>query len=206
MDTKLKWIITLMGFCVIIISNSCGKLCLEGPSAAFNFQIGVRAYPDKDSIRVGDTVWLEVNAPTHLIDRNTNKVIDYSGAENLGSAIGFIKLLGKNNAKDAANNFNYYLIKGLSLNNPSTEKIREYRFSESNNNYTFKLGIIPKEKGIFKIFVSNAANVYRKGDKCTKANFEINFGNTNQHLYFNNILAPDVDLQPGAGVYLFRVY
>lgn len=55
------------------------------------------------------------------------------------------------------------------------------------------------------MFVSNASNVFRKNNNCTKANFEINFKNTNQHLNLNKISFPDVDLSEGGGVYLFRV-
>lgn len=54
------------------------------------------------------------------------------------------------------------------------------------------------------MFVSNASNVFRKKN-CTKANFEINFKNTNQHLNLNKISFPDVDLSEGRSVYLFRV-
>jgi hypothetical protein len=54
------------------------------------------------------------------------------------------------------------------------------------------------------MFVGNAANVYREGN-CSKANFSINFKNTNQHLYFNEVSFPGVILPPGGGIYLFKV-
>lgn len=206
MDIKIKVGIILIGLYIIIISNSCGKNGLGCANTTYNFEIGVKAYPNRDSIRVGDTVWLEINVPTTLTDISSNTVVNYSGATNLGSAIGLIKLIGKNNAIGAANMFNYYLVKGININNPNTENTREYKFTENDNRYIFKLGIISKEKGAFKIFVSNATSVYRKNETCTKAGFEINFENTDQHLYLNKIIAPDVDLLPGGGVYLFKVY
>jgi len=55
------------------------------------------------------------------------------------------------------------------------------------------------------MFVSNASNIYRKNDNCTKANFGINFTATNQHLYFNEIVLPGVTLPAGGGIYLFKV-
>jgi hypothetical protein len=64
------------------------------------------------------------------------------------------------------------------------EQNRDYGFSEMNNEYKFKLGVIPKQTGTFAIGVDNAANVFRTNDKCTKASFFIKFANTNQHLYF----------------------
>lgn len=205
MAIKINWIVVL-GISTIIFLNSCGKNGLGCANTTYNFQIGVKAYPDRDSIFVGDTLWLKINGPTSLKDIESNRIVDYSGAENLGSAIGFAKLISNNNAIDAANSFNYYLIKGVNVSNPYINKVREYLFSESNNKYVFQLGIIPKEKGGFKVFVGSSANVYRKNDKFTKAYFKINFEDTNQHLYFNKIIAPDVDLQPGTGVYLFKVY
>jgi len=54
------------------------------------------------------------------------------------------------------------------------------------------------------MFVSNASNVYKNNDKCTKANFEINFKNTNQHLLLNQISFPDYHLTEGGGVYFSR--
>lgn len=150
MAIKINWIVVL-GISTIIFLNSCGKNGLGCINTTYNFQIGVKAYPNRDSIRVGDTVWLEINAPISLTDISSNTVVNYSGATNLGSAIGFIKLIGKNNAIGAANMFNYYLVKGININNPNTENTREYKFTENDNRYTFKLGIISKEKGAFKI-------------------------------------------------------
>ena len=66
-----------------------------------------------------------------------------------------------------------------------TDLLKEFRFEDNNGFYKFKLGIIAKKKGIFGLIFSNAANVYRKSDACTKAFFTINFIQTNQHYYLN---------------------
>ena len=86
-----------------------------------------------------------------------------------------------------------------------TTKFREFSFVEINQFYKFKLAIVPKFKGVFKLFVSNAANVYKTNDKCTKAGFVINFTNTNQHLYLNEVSFPGIIPPPGEGIYLLKV-
>lgn len=170
---------------------------------AYKFELGIRAYPDSESINVNDTIWLEINEPTTLMDLNTRKEINYGNAANLGSAIAFQKLSGTNefNVK-AADQFNYRLIEGVETNNADPSALREYLFQEKNGLYLFKLGVIPKNSGTFRLFFSNAANVYRNNDNCTKAFFILNFKNTNQHIYLFPGL---VDSLSGGGVYYFKV-
>lgn len=108
--------------------------------------------------------------------------------------------------KEAANDFVFLLAKGKTVNNPNINRIREYLFIETSSNYEFLLGIIPKRKGIFSIGLSNAANVYRKNDKCTKATYRIFFTDTDQHLYFiKQVFGVDPDAPPN-GTYCFKVF
>ena len=72
--------------------------------------------------------------------------------------------------------------------------------------YVFKLGIVPQQSGIFGIGFSNANNVYRKSDKCTKANFQIILENTRHHYYLNpNINRSNFDTAKPNGSYYFKV-
>src|SRR5699024_6572266 len=167
------------------------------------FEIGIKAYPDKDSIHVGDTIWFEINEPVRLSDINTKEKINYGGAVNLGSAIGFGNYTRSNSVKTAANSFKYILDKGTKVRNPNIEQIRDFRFIQQGNRYLFKLGVIPQDTGVFGVGFSNAQNVYRKDDECTKALFIINFKNTNQHYYLNPNINDNTDL-PG-GSYFFKV-
>lgn len=179
---------------------------LDCRETVYNFEMGIKAYPDKDSINVGDTIWLEINEPTILKDVQTGNNVDFSGAANLGTAISFLKLIAVSVADDqAASKFKYVLIQGNEIPRADTLKYREFNFNELNGFYRFKLGIIPKEQGVFKLFVSNATSVIRKHDNCTKASFEINFKETNQHFYFNEVSFPGIVLSGKNGVYLFKV-
>ena len=153
----------------------------------YSFATNIKAYPDLDSIKVNDTIWLEYNTPTQLTDIVTNKIIDYSQAGNLGIGISYLELIGGNfndpGAIPAANFFDNILVIGTSVQNSQTDQVREFLFTETSGAYQFKMGIVPKKKGLFSIGIGDAANVYRKNDACTKAFFSITFKDTNQHLY-----------------------
>lgn len=206
MDTKYYTIAILFIIATATTFSKCQKGGLGCARTVYNFQMEIQAYPDNSSIKIDDTLWLEINAPTSLPDITKGKTVDYSGSKNLGTAIGFGQFFGKDSIKDAANLFEYKLINGREVNNPFTTKIREYLFDEQNGRYIFKLGIIPKEKGIFGIGFSNAANVFRKTDNCTKANFEMDFANTVQHFYLNpNINSSNTDTTRPSASYFFKV-
>jgi hypothetical protein len=152
----------------------------------FSFEIYSKAFPDSDSVFINDTIWFEINESASLKDFTSNRIVNFSNALNLGSAIGFDELLGNSQRKDAVSDFNYTLISGTEINSVNPARFKEYIFTEVSGRYIFQLGIIPKRTGIFRMGFSDAANVYRKNDNCTKANFKIYFKETNQHLYFND--------------------
>lgn len=205
MGIKILSIVALFIIAMTSIFSTCKKGGLGGcANTVYNFKIGVQAYPDKDSIRVGDTIWFEINTPTTLIDKGTNSFIDYSGTENLGSAIGFEKIINLTTFINSTNTFKYALVIGEEVQSLNPTLFKEYLFKEQNGKYVFKLAVVPKEIGIFGIVFGNAANVYRNVDKCTKASFEINFESTNQHYYLNPNFQGGAT--PNGGDYYFKVY
>ena len=156
---------TVLYLLVVLITTTnlkceCNKVvgCAEN---VYSFEIGVKAYPDIDSISVGDTIWVEIDNSVMLSDINSNKLIDYSNADNLGTSISFAKLISPDNViTETANLFTYKIVTGSEVLSLDSTKFREYIFAEINNRYMFKLGIIPTTKGVFKLFISNAANVF----------------------------------------------
>ncbi|HEV8083302.1 MAG TPA: hypothetical protein VGP55_08885 [Chitinophagaceae bacterium] len=212
MATKIYTVAILLIIAMTTTFSTCKKGVLGCSETVYNFKINIKAYPDLDSIHIGDTIWLEVNTPTDLKDISSSKVVNYSGAANFGTAISFLKFTGGsiNNpgAVYSANDFRYYIASGQQVNNPFVEGIREYLFVENNSLFKFKLAIIPNQNGIYSIGISDAANVYRKSDKCTKSYFEIDFANTNQHLYFlqNNRPGYLIEGSELTHLYCFKVY
>jgi hypothetical protein len=152
----------------------------------YSFNINARAYPDADSINIGDTVWIEINTSTTFIDNQSNQYVSFDRASNLSTVIGFLELLGNQQARDAANDFDVKIEKGMFRGNSTiANRFREYSIIEENGNYKLKIAIIPKKDGIYRISLSDAANVFRRGDDCSKAFFRLNFSGTNQHMYYN---------------------
>lgn len=62
--------------------SSCGKfICTD--SNTYSFQINMQVTPDKDSIHVNDTLYLEASVPTTFTDMRSGKQVDFSNAQNL---------------------------------------------------------------------------------------------------------------------------
>lgn len=183
MATSLKWV-TIALIYIVTVQATCKKR-IDCDSNVYSFNINATVRPDQDSINVNDTIWIELSESVNLKDNASGNTINYSNAENLGTAIGFTELLGNSQDRNAANEFNYMLLSGKEVGNSNVNLFREYIFDQINSSFVFKLGIIPKRRGVFRISLSSATNVFRKGDKCTKASFTLNFKETNQHLYYN---------------------
>lgn len=195
-------------FCMaslFIMHCGCKKLRLDCKTVKYNFQLPAKAYPDTDSIKIGDTLWLEIDEPTILKDGISSSNIDYSGTENLGTVIGFDQLLGVGKLVYAIDKFHVTAIKGQKLNQTTIDA--EYRFIEEDKRFKFKLAIQPKEAGVFRLIIGNSNNTYRKSDKCTKANFNIEFKDTQLHAYFYNVFDPNaiIDASNKGNVYYFKV-
>ena len=187
---------------LLFTKANCTKFPIDCANTIYSFELAVKAFPNKDTIGIGNTIWLEINEPTLIRDGITGEMIDYSGTSNLGSAVSFLywdKQL--NTWVESSSRFNYLLKKGIELR--KTSLVIEYRFIEENGHYLFKLGVIPKEIGLHVLLFSNSNNTYRNSDKCTKAGFTINFRNTDQHYY----LSPSYTGQTGlvGGDYYFFV-
>jgi hypothetical protein len=204
-NKKISALLFLITISAAGLHFQCNKRfdCRE---SIYSFAIAIKAYPDKDSINIGDTIWLEINEPTTLNDIQTGRMIDYSGAANLGTAIGIAELISANTTNTAGNTFfKFFIADGKEILRSDTNKFREYSFIEISNRYEFKLGLIPQKKGVYKMFISNASNVFRTTNKCTKAGFGITFKDTDQHFYLNEVSFPGIILSGKNGVYFFKV-
>lgn len=84
------------------------------------------------------------------------QTIDYSGATNLGSAMGLVNYSVPGILTNATNSFVFDLVYGSKVNSPNTNQIRAFLFEERDNRYLFKLGVIPQQKGIYGIGFSDA--------------------------------------------------
>jgi len=110
---------------VIIYFSSVYSSCRKGigcKEITYSFSTGIRAYPDSDSINVNDTIWVEFSNSTQLHDINLGVNIDFSGANNLGTSIDYLKFTGGSISNPgvvpAANDFDYNLVTGIFIPDP----------------------------------------------------------------------------------------
>jgi hypothetical protein len=190
------------------IFSTCKKGGLGCTNTVYNFKIPESITPDKDSIKTGDTLFLNVSTSSNLSDLQTGIVVNYSNTENLGNVVTLLRFSPMNMTAGAINNFNFHLLNGREVNAVDPLSQKDVLFAENNGDYIFSLAIIAKDTGRYALTIGDAANVYRKNDKCTKAGFAINFGNTDQHFYFLKEWRPDLTLDNNGKrhVYYFKVY
>lgn len=187
MATSINRVAVVFSIVIIAISATCRKNpdCVK---ETYSFTTEAKAYLDPDSININDTIWLEFDQPTVFRDNISGMSIDYSNAANLGFGVGFDKFIGGSisypGTIPAVSSFSVMVISGTELTSLQPDRIKSYNFSEIGGRYKFKIAIIARNTGIFAIAISNAANVYKRNNVCSKASFTIVFANTNQHLYF----------------------
>ncbi len=198
-------------FCCLIVALTTFSNCKRKYGCAetkYSFEIGASVLADRDSIRIGDTVWLKVQEPVRLNDLTSRAVIDYSKAANLGTLVSLYEFLSGTASRGAVLDFSFILKSGSIVNNnKDPASFKEFLFVEKNGFYIFELGLVANKVGRFVLTISDATNVYRTTDACTKASFAINFKQTNQHFYFIGQWRPDLTLddQGKKKVYYFKV-
>lgn len=181
---------------VVLINSGCPRPCID---AHYAFSIQSQFTPDKDSINIGDTIFLTSATPIKMKDTNSGSEINYSNAKNFGSNLYVVKLLSNSTAiNDAVFDFDYFSIKGRVYNDtsiPSPNRVQQLSYQESNSSYEVKIGIIPRNKGIYFLSVGNGLSTGRsKNRNCEKAEINITLNNTNQHFYFYSNWNPNGQL------------
>lgn len=184
MDTNFKNLFVVILISITTIYSTCHKPLL-GCESSYSFVLNPRVYPDKDTIFTGDTIWVGINSSDTFMDFMSNHPVKFDNAENLGTSMGFIKLMNASPIQlaDAVNDFNFILINGEEIKSPNVQLLKEYLIHEINGIYKFTLGIIPKSSGTYSFNLGNAANVFKTGQPCPKASFLMKLTQTNQHYY-----------------------
>lgn len=202
------YVITIFSLLAMIICfSACSpKSCVD---ASYHFTMNENFLPEKDSIRVGDTLWMNSSHSTTFIDLSSNKSVDFSNSL-LGSNIRILQFPeASTNVSGAVNNFIIVKIFGREIGNDNIPaENKGFYFEEINSNYTLKLGFVAKQKGIYVISVGNSLGVVQNNQGCSKADVEINNNNNNNHLYFYQNFFPGSTISDytRTHVYCFKVY
>ncbi len=195
---RITLFFVFVGF--VTMGGNCMKDCIK---QEYSFNIPLIAYPDLDSIRMGDTVWLDVSVPSTLTDEITGNSIEFTNATNLGLVISFQEVLSATNFRSAVEDFTFKLEIGKDGLNTNPALFKGYLMTESGGFYKLKIGFIAQTHGVFRFTVHNAPNVLRNNSNCEKAFFQVNFTNTDQHFY---LYPGGAGTPPGGGTYYFKVY
>lgn len=192
---------------VLLFFVACHKPCVPNH---YTFSIeSVLFTPNKDSIRIGDTVFLESVTPTKMMDNANGRTVDYSGANNFGSTLGIGEIIGINNIKDAVDSFSFKAIKGSIYSDPklSPTRVKQIKYLEENGYYRLSIAIIALKRGVYIISTSDMPDVVRKCDRSTIAMKISN--NADQHLhYLKDIYYGSTQIDPldSTHAYCFKVY
>jgi hypothetical protein len=202
---------------VILFTTTIGSTCKNKLICADNntytfINNYAKVYPDKDSIRVGDTLWTEIKMPTTLKDEQTNVMVDFSDAVSVGNTLGIGLFTGGSvndpGSTGAVDKFDYSVIMGQVINSSILNQKMQFTFAKINDSFFLKVRIISKAIGTYYLAISDDAGVHRRGDNCTKGSFEFRYANTDQHLYFyqNNRPGYIISEYEQRHMYCFKVY
>jgi hypothetical protein len=201
-----KYLIFIVGIALLFLS--CGKPCKE---VTYQFFMREAFIPERDSIHVGDTIYLEsVHATTFTDSLNGNNTqINFSNSL-LGSNLRVLQFPDTSTfVIGAIPDFNIAALNGMASGNdniPSENK--GFYYQEINSQYILRLQFIALKKGIYSISLGNSIGVIKGGQDCEKASFEIENSNVNNHLYFYQNWRPGyiINSYERTHMYCFKVY
>ncbi|MGH2565695.1 MAG: hypothetical protein ACRDE5_14360, partial [Ginsengibacter sp.] len=146
MATKIFTVAILLIIAMATTFSTCKKGGLGCANTVYNFQIGESMSPDKDSVHIGDTLFLKVFTSSTLNELQTGQLVDYSNTSNLGNVVTILRFIN-NQTPGAINDFSLTTLEGTKVGSIDPTSEQEFSFSESNDNYNFLLSIVPKDTG-----------------------------------------------------------
>jgi hypothetical protein len=185
---------------------SCGHHCVE---AKYYFSMTESFSPEKDSISLGDTLWVASSHPTTFLDSVTKAEIDFSNSQ-LGTPFEVLKFPDTaGNVIGAVNDFDFITKAGsLAGNDNIPTQNKGFIYEEIDNHYILEIGIVAKQKGVYGISLGDDISVTRKNKGCEKANIKIENANSDNHLYYYQNFRPDYVISDyeRTHIYCFKVY
>jgi hypothetical protein len=188
------------------IAASCNKNdtrpCTNG---GYAFAVTSEWNPQREIYNIGDTIFLNSSFSKSLLDLIGNFNVDYSNAKSIGGNITCFELDSvQHQVVGAVSKFIFVQTTGSVVDNPQLplEK-RNIFYQELNNSYNFKIGIIPKNKGLYAIFISNLNSQGIIGKNCTNADFANTLTNTNKNI---NLFQYAMNRLPASQFEIDRIY
>jgi hypothetical protein len=194
---------------LVLMNLTCNYECIDN---AFLFTTEFKVIPAKDSLHVGDTLWIESSTLTKMIDMPSNSEVLFDGAKELGSTFRVGELLGPNNMKDAVDKFNYIVYKGNLYTDGKVvpNRLKLFTYVEDNGTYKLSFAIICETAGLYALTLSDAINIYSpRHGSCGRATVHFKFNNNDKHIkylqdtYYKGYVIPDAVVESS---YCFRVF
>jgi hypothetical protein len=184
----------------------CRKPCRE-PDRLFS--INSNFLDEKESINVGDTLWLSCETSTTMTDKNRQTNIDFRNAENMATALHVADVAKFSSLqRGAIDSFGFIKITGdiYTDENLDPAGTKQIFFLEADSKYQFKVGIIAKKTGTYIFSIADIPTVFIKNKgKCGKASVEILNNNNNKHLYLFENVWGQLSTHDSAHSYCFKV-
>lgn len=178
------------------------------------FSLNLKVLPNTDSVRIGDTIWFEINEPTTLKDATTGNMIDYSGVDYLSTRVSFSRLSNGSFSAHSVNTFKFIDSTGVNMADTfgtsivdivDTTLSRVYRFDERGGFYGLVIGLVPRRTGIFSVSFSGSRASSSKVELCSSGLFLIQSGTgIDPHYKLNPLFTGDSNALRGD--YYFKVY
>jgi hypothetical protein len=197
----------ILVYLLIFFISSCKPTCIPDK---FSFLGGTVLFtPEKDSARIGDTIWVNVHLPKQYVFGSKN--VDLSAASNMVSQINFSANPQLDSIADAVDSFTFLSGQGQFLTDPLNSHGQiNINYIEGDSIYFFSMGIIPQRKGIY---ILTTLDLFQAEKKCIKAKIGIHVLNPDPHLhYLDGIYHPGSPYAPAPSEmdlthdYCFKVY
>jgi hypothetical protein len=130
--------------------SSCGLAPPYDCEKEYKFTIPFRLYPEKDTFRIGDTLWLESEIPPLLYDSISQQEYSLGSFKHIVYAR-FGRKDDSTQLSTGSSNFDYASLIGAcqrGIQGPSTEFRFNYRLNADLSN-SLKFYFIPKVKGLY---------------------------------------------------------
>jgi hypothetical protein len=162
---------------------TCNRECIDN---SFGFVVQVNVTPIKDSLSVGDTLWINSLSSTTMRDIDSSNKILFDHSPNMGYTLRTVKLLGAGATTGAINDFSFVIAEGGPiLGDAFIDEEKSFKFSEDSETYKLRFGMVCKTKGIYCLNISNGVNIYSpRHGSCGRATILFRLENVNQHLEY----------------------
>lgn len=162
----------------------------------YSFEFPMTISPSQDTFHIGDTIWCEMNLPNEILDKNSGEYIDFTDYE-LFYTLSMDRVDTNTLLHTPILDFDLYAETGR-IDQDVNTFVYTYTYFKTINEKTFKIGLIPKQKGTFCLGYSLASYFSRieaddtkrleiTDTKCreemtTESGIRINNGNINYYL------------------------